>query len=317
MHIIRPSEADATLCLRAMKTVLAADGVIGPVEEKLVAAAQTYILRTAIDFDALAPITPAALAAALEDPALRTQLVGAMVVNSFASGEAGPEQLEAIEAFAAALDVDVPEVQTLRRYVKRQMALLRFDVIRRMYIGDALAEIWHTDGVKGILRTLGGLGGLRTDPAVAAKYVALGDLPEGTMGRALFDFYRAHGFPLPGEKHGGPEKIILHDMVHVLSGYSTAPEGEFQVAAFSAGFRREQSLSILLFVLCQFDAGVRIAPVPGAGAQVGLLDPDRFFAALVRGSKMTVDVFADDWDFWAAAKRPLAELRAEYGIEPA
>lgn len=316
MKIVQPDAADARFCLRAMKTVLAADGVINPVEEKLVAAAQRYILRSDVDFAALAPIEPKTFAAAITDPALRRQLVGAMVVNSFASGEAGPAQLAAIEAFAAALEVDLPEVATLRDYVKGHLAMLRFDVIRRMYIGDGLAEIWKTAGVRGILKTIGGLAGLRTDPALAAKYDALGDLPPDSLGHALHRHYRDHGFALPGEKHGGPETIILHDVVHVLSGYSTEPDGEFETAAFTAGFRRAQSWSILIFVLCQFDLGVRLAPVPGAGAQVGLLDPDRFFAALRRGSRMTADVF-DDWDFWDAAPRPLDAVRAEMGVVPA
>ena len=43
---------------------------------------------------------------------------------------------------------------------------------------------------------------------------------------------------------------------------------------------------------------------------------NRLLAALVRGTQMKVDLF-DDWDFWAAAPRPLAELRVEYGIDEA
>jgi len=315
MDIIRPTPEDATLCLRAMKAALGADGVIGPVEEKMVAAAQRHILGTDVDFAALSPIEPTALAARITDPGLRSQLIGAMVINSFAGGEAGPEQLAAIEGFAAALDVDLPEVKALRRYVERSLALLRFDVLRGMYIGEAMADIWKTDGLRGIVRLIGGMAGLREDPALAAKYDGLGDMPEGSLGQALHRHYRAHGFPLPGERHGGPEAIVLHDVAHILGGYSTEPEGELQVAAFTAGFRRAQSWSILIFVLCQFDLGVRIAPVAGASAEIGLLDPEPFFVALARGGRMNVDLF-DDWDLWAAAPRPLDALRAEYGITP-
>ncbi len=316
MDITRPDAHEAPLCLRAMKTVLGADGVIGPAEARLVAAAQRIILGTDLDFDALEPIAPKALAEGLTRPALRTQLIGAMVVLSFASGEAGPEQLEAIEAFAAALDVQLDEVGTLRRYVKRNLALLRFDVLRRMYIGQGVARIWEEDGVRGIVRTIGGAAGLRTDPALAAKYRALGEMPEGTLGRALFDHYRTNGFPLPGEKYAGPEMMILHDVAHVLGDYGTDHAGEFQVAAFTAGFRRAQSWSILIFVLCQFDLGVRVAPLAGVDAQIGLLEPEPFFEALMRGNGMKLDIF-DGWDFWAAADRPLDALRAEYGIAPA
>lgn len=315
MDIIRPTREDATLCLRAMKTVLGADGVIGPVEEKMVAAAQRHILGTDVDFAALATIEPEAFASRITDPGLRWQLIGAMVINSFAGGEAGREQLDVIEAFAAALDIDLPEVKTLRHFVERSLALLRFDVLRGMYIGETMADIWRTDGMRGIVRLIGGMAGLREDPALAAKYHTLGDMPEGSLGRILYRHYREHGFSLPGEKHGGPETIVLHDVAHVLGGYGTDPAGELQVAAFTAGFRRAQSWSILIFILCQFDLGVRIAPAAGAAAEVGLLDPEPFFTALARGGRMTVDLF-DGWDLWAAAPRPLAELRAEYGVTP-
>ncbi|MCA9541778.1 MAG: hypothetical protein KC620_22935 [Myxococcales bacterium] len=316
MQIIHPTPDEARLGLRAIKTVLIADGVLNPAEAHMLVAAQKYITRTDFDVHALPAIEPDALAAGVQRPELRQQLIGAMVIHSFASGEAGPEQLDAIRGFAQALGVELAEIETLQHYVRRNLALFRFDILRHMYIGDALAGIWHEEGVKGILKLLGGLAGLREDPALAAKYQALGDYAEGTLGRALYDHYRSHGFALPGEKHGGPPAIVLHDTAHVLGGYETDPDGEFQVAAFTAGFRSAQSWSILIFVMCQFDLGVRIAPVPGGVTEIGRLDPDRLLAALVRGTRMKVDLF-DDWDFWAAAPRPLAELRVEYGIDEA
>lgn len=314
MELQHPTPAQARAGLRALKTIFISDGVLNPIEEKLLSAAQRYITRTDFDLDALEPISPEALAAALP-PALRRQFGGAMVVMSFASGEAGPDQLAAVEAFTDALDVETRELKSLRLLSARRLAMLRFDVLRHMYIGEGMGRIWHDEGVQGLLRTMGGMVGLSERTALAERFRALGGLPRGTLGRALFDHYRGHGFALPGEKHGGPEMMALHDVVHVLSGYGTDPAGEFEVAAFTAGFRREQSFTILLFVLCQFDLGIRIAPVD-APAQLGLLDPDRLLAALVRGSKMTVDLF-DGWDFWAHAERPVDALRAEYGIGPA
>ncbi len=101
-------------------------------------------------------------------------------------------------------------------------------------------------------------------------------------------------------------------MAHVLGDYGTDPSGEMQVAAFSAGFRKEQTASILLFVLCQFDLGVRMTPV--AKAEVGNLDPDLFLAALVRGSRMNVDLLSDGWSYWPVIAEPVEALRERYGI---
>jgi hypothetical protein len=41
---------------------------------------------------------------------------------------------------------------------------------------------------------------------------------------------------------------------------------------------------------------------------MGSLDPDRFLAAFVRGSKTTVDL-AGDWDFWAVIGESVVVLR--------
>ena len=139
------------------------------------------------------------------------------------------------------------------------------------------------------------------------------DSPEGTLGRAFYHHCHDNGFAFPGEPHGPPEMIVIHDMAHVLGGYGTDPGGEFEVAAFSAGFRRAQSASILLFVLCQFDLGVHVAPV--TAPQIGHLDPDRLLAAMVRGSRMNIDLF-DGWDPWPVIDQPLEALRAQYGITP-
>ncbi len=109
------------------------------------------------------------------------------------------------------------------------------------------------------------------------------------------------------------ERMVVHDMAHVLGGYGTEPDGEMQVAAFTAGFRREQSLHIMLFVLCQFDLGIQVAPV--AEPEFGMFEPDAFLRALVRGSQMNVDLF-DDWDYWEVIAEPLTALRERYGIAP-
>ncbi|MCB9791363.1 MAG: hypothetical protein H6741_01435 [Alphaproteobacteria bacterium] len=313
MDFVRPTPEEAEAGLRAIKVILSSDGVLNPIERQMMNASQRHLLGTTLDLDALAPITPEALGAAVTRPAVREQLAGAFVLHSIASGEAGPAQLEAVEAFSAGLGVRAREVDDLRLYAQQRYAMLRFDVLRHMYIGEEIGRIWRDEGALGLLRTLGGFAGKRSEPALAARYVALGALPEGTLGRAYFHHCRDNGFPLPGEPHAGPELMARHDLAHVLGGYGTDPDGELQVAAFTAGFRESQSLSILLFVLCQFDLGVQTAPV--ADPEIGLLKPDLFLAALARGARCTVDLIGD-WDYWAVVDQPVQALRERYGITP-
>ncbi len=311
MQLVLPTEAEARAGLRAVKTVLTCQSPLNPIETRLLDAAQTHVIRQRFDVEALDVIDPAELAATIERPALREQIVTAMIVSSFASGDASEEQVVRIGEFARALAVEQPALDDLRRLVRKQLAALRIDIIRHMYIGDRLAEIWEDAGVRGLLRIVGNLRGWREEPELAARYQALERLPAGTLGRVFYDHCRASGFSLPGERYGAIEGMVVHDMAHVLGGYGTDPAGEMQVAAFTAGFRREQSLYIMLFVLCQFDLGVQMVPV--AAPELGNLDPDAFMRALVRGSQMRVDLF-DDWDYWEVVHEPVDVLRERYGL---
>ncbi len=313
MKFVFPTPAEAQPGLRALKTVLESDGRLSIVERQFLEAGKRNILHQDFDLDALAPITPEDLRAAIDRPEIRRQLVTAMVVASFASGEANQDQLSAIEGFAKALQVDLHEIEQLRHYVKREYALLRFDVLRHMYVGDRVGQLYEEQGVVGILKTLGTLRGALENKDTAARYQALEQLPKGTLGREYVDHCRERGFPLPGERYSAPEMILPHDLSHILGDYDTDPKGELQVAAFTAGYRKEQTASILIFVLCQFDLGIRM--VPQAQPEVGELDVDAFLKAFLRGTECNTDFF-DHWDHWAVIDRPVEELRKEYNILP-
>jgi hypothetical protein len=313
MHIVQPSTEEAKAGLRALKTILAGDGQLGFVETQLLEASQRHVLHTSFDLGALAPIDSAELALKVVREPVRKQLAMAMVVMSFASGVAGTHHLVTAREFVSALGVSMRELDDLRLLVERRLAALRFDILRHMYIGDRVVQLYEDEGFLGIVRALGGVRGLVERPEIAAKYRSLGELAPGTLGREYYEYALANRFPFPGERGGAPEMILPHDLTHVLSGYSTDPAGEMQVAAFTAGYRREQTASILLFVLCQFDLGVKM--VPQSLPEIGTLDPDRFLAALVRGSRMTVDLFGD-WDFWAVIGESVVVLRERYGIAP-
>jgi AraC-like DNA-binding protein len=312
MQIIQPTSDEAEAGLRALASILRM-GTLNAIESRLLDAVQRHILKTRFDVSRLETIEPWELARRVERPAIREQLAMAMVVLSFASGTASTRHLDAIQSYVSALGVSVRELKDLRLLVERRVASLRFDILRHMYIGDRVAALYEDEGFLGILRALGGVRGLVEQPAIAAKYRALGRLPLGTLGRGYYEYAIRNHFPFPGERGGAPEMILPHDLAHVLSGYDTDPAGEMQVAAFTAGFRREQTAAILLFVLCQFDLGVKM--VPQSAPEIGTLDPDPFFAAFVRGSKMSVDLFGD-WDFWPVLAERVDVLRVRYGIEP-
>src|SRR4051812_28841209 len=70
MHLIHPGPDEAMLCLRAVHSVVArAEGIPSAVRA-MMTAAQRLVLHTDADLDALAPITPAELAAGISTPGL-------------------------------------------------------------------------------------------------------------------------------------------------------------------------------------------------------------------------------------------------------
>jgi hypothetical protein len=112
MTVLIPTHEQAHAGLRAMKTVLTAAGPLAPTRREALAAIQRHLLRTAHDLDALAPSTPEELAAAIDDPALRTQLISGMVTLTLVRDTVADEEQAAIERLAAGLGV---EPVTLRR----------------------------------------------------------------------------------------------------------------------------------------------------------------------------------------------------------
>jgi hypothetical protein len=223
-------------------------------------------------------------------------------------GEPDERGVAAVKRMAAALEVPEQGLSVLSKVAHGHLLLARIDVVRRM------RGFLERSGAPGMFEVAAKtLLGLNEDAQVAERYLALGDLPAGTLGRAVFEHYRAHGFALPGEKHGTPEAMMFHDVGHVLSGYGVDPHGEIQQAAFQAGFVRTDGFLFLLFGILQFHVGVKITPV--AEAERGFFDVPKVLRAFQRGSECALDV-SDHFDLFAYAREPLDALRQRWGVAP-
>jgi tellurite resistance protein len=312
MELKIPSSEQAYWGLRAMKTVALADGTLDGAELHMLASVQ-QILGTTHAPEQLYPITPADLAREFPDPQLRQQLVQGLIVMSLIDGNANARETELVEQFAQALEVSAPEVKDLRHVLKEEMLQLRLDLVRRFWLRDKVKEIWNTAGIRGLYKFMRGMIGKDKDAALAARYQALEHYPAGSLGRAYWEYCRANGFALPGEKGGAAEPILFHDCAHVLSGYGTDPEGEVQVACFSAGFQRRDPWLFVFFVLLQFHVGIRMTPI--TKARTGFFDPAKALIAIRRGAAMNVDL-NNGWGYWPVMGEQVEELRRRYNILP-
>lgn len=238
---------------------------------------------------------------------------------ALADGVPARETVTKIEEFAEALSIDTPEVADLRRLAEHQMLLFKLDFLRRSQVGEIMRNQLGQHGVMGLARSVLGLRGLIEDTALAARYRAWETLPEGTVGRTLIEFYRRNGFSLPGERGGFPEAGLYHDLTHILGDYDTSPEGEVQVASFSAGYKRTRPFYTVLFAVMIYSAGVNVRPTADGYTTLGVLGKpgvaERMFAAIERGSHVNTDL-SDKWDYWPYVELPLDEARRRLNVVP-
>jgi ubiquinone biosynthesis protein Coq4 len=158
--------------------------------------------------------------------------------------------------------------------------------------------------------------GGNADPALVARYDALGKLPQKSFGKALWDFDKRNGYPFPGDptalnaSFGTP-----HDSTHVISGYDTSARGELLVSTFTAGMHPINPMSgHILPVIFFFHFGEQLNDVGHAGK--GGLDPDEFWHAWARGAEMTVDIFDPKWNAWDWVEKDLEDVRRAFNVSP-
>src|SRR3546814_17116953 len=95
--------------------------------------------------------------------------------------------------FARALGVDEPAVKVLNELANHHMALFRLDFMRRSHIADAAKISVRERGFLETAKAIAAFRGLRENPAEAARYEALGKLPEDTLGYAFYRHCRDNG----------------------------------------------------------------------------------------------------------------------------
>lgn len=203
----------------------------------------------------------------------RPQVVLFLAVMSLVDGAVDPEKTAHVRAYAQALGVDEDYLDILTEVATGEVAQAAACIMRKNV--DSFPRLDHTKWQDGALAAFMPYRDGHDDPELAARYETLGELPEG--------------FTTP------------HDSSHVLSSYSTSQAGEICVSTFIGAMHPDHPMAAeVLPVIYSWHVGVQISPV--AGRFDGAFEPRRFWTAWDRGSATTIDVVADDWDFWGAAR---------------
>jgi hypothetical protein len=297
------------------QVALANDQALSWAETTSVLAAGHYLLRRPdlTDIGALPAVAPRDLVAALKgEPELAREAVKYLAIMTLVDGVLDHRKLACVLEYARALDVEADYLTDLVEAASGHLAWAIADLNRKNF--DSIIsgssegidpEVWIRPYV-----------GHKADPALVARYEALGKLPKSTFGRALWDFDKRNGYPFPGDPQALNARFgTPHDATHVISGYNTSSRGEILVSTFTAAMHPINPVSgHMLLVLFIFHLGVQLNDV--ANTAKGGLDPDEFWHAWARGEEMTVDLFDPKWNVWDWVERDLEDLRREWNVTP-
>lgn len=310
------------LVLEGMADIARASGSLGVGDRDGIRGAASLLLPDqdpdALDVDALAVTTPEAVAEAIVADDQRNEAMQYLIVAAFTSGEVDTPRWHRLVHYAEALGVAREELHILRELADRHWHSAQFHLMRDTMEVVTESDRWLSRGYE-LLKGIVGHDAT-DDPELAARYRALGDLPENTLGYGLFRQYVDHGFAFPGEPDNIGEVFgIRHDTCHVLSGYSTSRQGELLVGTFSTGmearFSPVEPFHVLMLPLFTWHLGTPLLP-RGGNPGHGVLDVRKLFVAWERGKATTLDVYGPDFDLFEQAERDLDEVRAAWNITP-
>ncbi|HEY3142761.1 MAG TPA: hypothetical protein VGJ86_16595 [Acidimicrobiales bacterium] len=328
VDLVPPDAAEALATARAIATLVAPVGGLTDVQRVLLEALWPAMTGHAIQLDDLDQPSAAALGRILarRNIAFRTRGVQIMLLAALVLRPLPPEVVDRVAAAAAELSVDDGMIEVARRFADGALGLAAADFERNGYTAN-----WAPDDTAALHTSVG----LHTpwdvavaDPALAARWAALGDLPEGTLGRGVWQMYQARGFEFPGAPGSAPPLLAQHDWVHVLADFGTTVESELEVFAFIARANDDmRAFSLLAMVISLFETGYLRT---GAGlfeASPGHLSVGQSMAirvadAMRRGAlgrdqvldQDSIDYLRVDW--FELGPLPLAEVRKRFSIQP-
>ncbi len=297
--------------LRALLTVATANKVLDDTSKEYLNAVQKHILHTSFPLHDLQPISPEELAHIVTDEAFRKRIIGGCVLMTLMSRHGMSEKQKVVGHFAKALHIDDENIRVLKHITHDNYMLARLDIFRRFTAMDRIKHIFREYGIRAPGHILRALMAMRGNKKMAARYQALAQLPEDTLGHRYFKFIRTNQLSLPGEQGSPPEIIIIHDCIHVLAEYGTSVEEETQIAAFQGGMHRNDIFGMLLFTLLQFQLGQQI--VSTAPSFKNKIQPDLWLAAYTRGTQLNTDLIAT-WEPQKDFETPVHVLRERFKI---
>lgn len=266
--------------------------------------------RPDLAVDRLEPLAPAELLNCLVDPHDRQTFHQLQVTLEFCRHPQTPEQLQLGETYAETLGVS-----SAARMVAKDLL--------HQGMGQAAADV---------ARTFNRFLPLRSEPSLAREAASatepeldlarriqeFSELPEGSLGRGLMDYYERFGIPIPGlEPCTLNHFYVAHDSTHVIAGIAVTDAGEIALSAFQLAMQDNPiNQSALLASLITHEAGFVSANPTIQPTRASLDTPlaaKLLAQEMARGSRCSGDFSLVD--HFSLAPLPLEEVRRLFNVQ--
>ena len=274
------------------------------------------LLDVNIDFNKINAINVDQAQAIFQGNVQRRELIELLVLTEMMLNPI-PEELErSLEHWAQQLNVHDRALTLARDVAGQARAQAQSDFYRLFWMGE---EDREQQGFEELLKQHGPQAWTFTveeNPDLATQWRSLAQLPEGTLGAAVWAHYQNHGFQTPGELGGANAALAHHDWLHVLGNYDVTVIGEVENAAFGAASSNKPGATLwFLGVMAMYEGGLFDSVVAGSHphqiSAPGMAE--RVAHALRRGRQCQQDLLAID--YFTVADQPLIKLQQNWGIK--
>ena len=221
---------EVMLVARGIATAVAPESGITDVQAKLLEAIASALTGVSLDYRALEPLGPEELAGFLagRDLNFHRRIVHHMVLGELVLRPIPVVVAHRVATYAEALGVTDDFVRVARRYAQGAYGLAWLDLQRNGFV-EHLNQAGDEEPPRRAPPTTNPFEPAQIDTELAARWTSFADLPEGTLGRCVWEMYDVRGFDLPGTPGGAPAYLAQHDFVHVIADYGTNLKGELEV----------------------------------------------------------------------------------------
>ena len=302
---------DVDTVVRGLVGAIDVDG--GPSDEQLAvldAVVVHLFERPDLDLASLEPLGPDETATRLTEPGVRRRFGELLFTLETCRHPLSDAQVSSCERYASALGSSPDEVQVLRTAIDEGVARAAAD-FDRFFSGMVGARSEPRFRSRSFEPP-------HLDPELVETVGRFHQLPEGTLGWCLADFYATHGFAVPGSEITPNTYLYFdHDNIHVISGIAPTGEGEIALGGFQMCMDDNPASTFAFFSpLVLHETGISAFDeiVPKGSTLARPHAAELLGSEMARGSRTTGD-FA--WiDHLELAPLPLDEVRARFGVEP-